>query len=398
MTEESHETFSPAIWQQAFRPFFLAGSLLSIIVLTLWVAVLLGKITLSPYFNIRDWHGHEMLFGFVGAIIVGFLLTAVQSWTELRSTHGKPLTALFSLWLLARLLMVFGTPEIEWLIAVIDVSFFPAAGILMAQLVIKARSHSNFQFIPILMMLAIANLLTHLSAILHKPELFVWGMYAAIILGSLLIIVVGGRVISLFTANGSQTTMVEPLPWLEKIVIITAWLIALIYISNTRTMLPDILIAAVFAIAAASNAYRAWRWCSLIIFSYPLIWSLHVAYWFIPIGFGLFTLHYAGFNVNASTALHCITVGAMGTLILSMITRVSLGHTGRLLVASKSMSYAFALIIIAAITRILVGLNPALFSNIGYLVSASCWVLGYGIFFIVHVRILVTPRPDGKPG
>lgn len=398
MTNKLPEYDIPAIWRQAFRPFFLAGSLFSIIALTIWVAALLGKSTLMPYPNIVFWHGHEMLFGFVGAIIVGFLLTAVQNWTGLRSTHGKPLIALFSLWLLARMLMMFGSSKAEWFIAVVDVSFFFAAGALVAQLLLKARNHRNLQFIPVLILLGIANLLTHLSAIMNKPELFTWGMYGAIMLAALLMIVVGGRVIPLFTASGTKAPSVKPLAWLENLVLISAWLIALIYISNIKVLLPNALLTTVFATAAASNAYRAWRWRGWSACSYPLVWSLHIAYWFIPVGFGLFALQHAGYDVNASTALHSLTVGAMGTLILSMISRVSLGHSGRPLVIHPSVTYAFLFIIVAAVTRILVGLYPDFSPSSAYLISAICWILAYGIFIIVYFRILTTPRPDGKFG
>lgn len=398
MTKKLSEYEIPVIWRQAFRPFFLAGSLFSIIALTLWVSVLLEKATLTPYPNIVFWHGHEMLFGFVGAIIVGFLLTAVQTWTGIRSTSGTPLIALFSLWLLARLLMIFGTSKAEWFIAVIDVSFFVVVGVIVTQLLMKARNHRNMQFIPVLLLLAFANLLTHLSAILHKPELFIWGMYGAIMLTTLLMIVVGGRVIPLFTASGTQTTSIKPLPWLENLVLISAWLIALIYISNIKVVLPNALLTALFATAAASNAYRAWRWRGWSTYSYPLVWSLHIAYWFIPVGFGLFALQHSGYDINASTALHSLTAGAMGTLILSMISRVSLGHSGRPLVTHPSVTFSFLFIIVAAVTRLIVGLSPAFSPSSGYLISAICWTLAYGIFFIVYFRILTTPRPDGKFG
>lgn len=390
-----------AIWGQAFRPFFLAGSLFSILALAIWVAGLNGKLTFSPYANILFWHGHEMLFGFVCAILVGFLLTAVQTWTGLRSTHGAALKALFGLWLAARILMLTGLEHFEWLVAVVDVSFLPAVAALAARLILKTRNYRNLPFVPILGLLALANLLTHLSFLLGKAELFNWGMYAAIMLISLLMIMVGGRVIPMFTANGTNTPKVVPLAWLEKTTLASAGLIAAIFITGAVQVLPNPLIAALFAIAALANATRAFRWHGWTSVAHPLVWSLHSAYWFIPTGLALFALHYAdfaGFQIALTTALHCLTAGAMGSLILAMIARISLGHSGRPLKVRPIMNLAFIFIASSGLTRLLIGLNPQLISINGYSFAAALWILAYGIFFVVYFRILTTPRPDGRPG
>lgn len=392
-------TAVPAIWRQAFRPFFLAGSAFSIFALILWGGTLSGNNLMTPYPHILFWHGHEMLFGFVAAIIVGFLLTAVQSWTGLRATHGKPLMALFALWLAGRLLMLFGTPKMGLLIVIVDVSFLPAAAALVGRLVIKANNHRNLQFIPILLLLTAANLFTHLSVLLERPGFYVWGMYAAIMVVTLLMVVLGGRVIPFFTERGTPHQSAAPIPWLEKTTLVSTWLIALFYIANAPALIPEAVLAAIFFLAAAGNAFRALRWQGWLTFRYPLVWPLHLAYWFIPVGFFLFGLQNAGFQISPTAALHSLTAGAMGTLILAMIARVSLGHTGRALVPHKSVAFAFGLILFAGIVRLLVGLFPATFPPIsGYLLSAGLWIAAYGIYFIVNFGILTTARPDGKPG
>jgi len=392
------ENKTPAVWRQAFRPFFLAGTLFSILSLTTWVMVLSGKLDFQPYGNITFWHAHEMLFGFVGAIIVGFLLTAVQNWTGLRATNGKPLAGLFTIWLVARLLMVAGLESYQWLLASIDLSFFLGAGLLMAQLVVKAGNYRNLFFVPILTLLALANLLTHLSIILHRPHYFTWGVYAAIMLVTLLMVVVSGRVMPMFTANGTGTKKTEPLPWLEKAVLLSTGLSALLFITNSTSSLPNNILVALFVTAALANAYRALRWRPQIIWQTPLVWSLHLAYWFIPLGFSLLAMHFAGFEISLSTAIHSLTAGAMGSLILAMISRVSLGHTGRPLNVHKCIPYAFALIAMAGFSRILVGFSPSILGGNGYILSAACWVLAYSAYLIVYFRILTTPKPDGRPG
>jgi len=294
--------------------------------------------------------------------------------------------------------MAIGTTELKWLIAIVDLSFLPIAGALAAQLIIKAKSYRNLQFIPIIGLLTCANLLTHLSIFLNKPELFSWGMYAAILLVTLLMVVVGGRVIPLFTSSGTQSLPIRPKLWLEKCVLVTTWLVALIFIVNRAALLPASLLAILFSVAAISNAYRAYRWRGWTTFSHPLVWSLHLAYWFIPIGFALFALKYAGTMVSSSTALHSLTAGAMGSLILSMIARVSLGHSGRPLIPHKTLTYAFVCIVAAGILRLTIGWIGFLSLGTSYLLSAGLWILAYGIFVFVYFQILITPRPDGKPG
>ena len=386
------------IWRQAFRPFFLAGSLFSIVALAVWTATFSVTMEFSPHGNSLLWHAHEMLFGFICAIIVGFLLTAVQSWTGLRAINGAPLLALFSLWLMSRILMIVNIAEMEWLIALVDISFLPCAGVFFAKLVIKAGSKRNFQFIPVVAMLTGANILTHLSVLLDKPELFTWGMRAAIMQVVLIMTVVGGRVVPLFTASGARVAAVKPLPWLEKTVLGSTWLLAIVYIVNGVSFLPRSILAGVFAVAALSNAYRVLRWRVWTALSIPLVWSLHLAYWFIPVGFGLFALSYAGFVISESTALHSLTAGAMGSLILAMIARVSLGHSGRPLTAHWSLKFAFIFIVSAGITRVLTGLYPSLLAYNGYSISAGLWILAYTIYTAVYLRILTTTRVDGKPG
>jgi len=387
-----------ALWQQAFRPFFLAGALFSIVALTLWVAVLMGWWFFTPYGNSVFWHAHEMLFGFVGAIIVGFLLTAVQNWTNQRAVNGWPLIALFSLWLLARVLMAMGWSVYPWLIIIVDISFFLSAAVLMARLVINAKNYRNLFFVPILVLLSIANFLTHLSIIDNEPSYFSWGMHSAIMLVILLIVAIAGRVLPMFTANGTQTQKVNPLPWLEKMVMLSTATIVMIYLVNGSIQLPTYLLSGLFLLAASCHSYRAYRWYCHIIWSVPLVWSLHVAYWFIPLGFGLLALHFAGIAVSFSAAVHVLTTGAMGALILAMIARVSLGHTGRPLILNKVMVYGFLLIVLAAIIRLFTGLYPALIGVNGYLLTVVLWGIAYGLYSISYYRILTRPRIDGREG
>ena len=399
MTEAGAATdLTIPLWRQAFRPFFLAGSLFSVAAISLWVAVLAGAVNITPYGNILFWHAHEMLFGFVGAIVVGFLLTAVQNWTGIRATHGKPLQALFALWLAARIVMLTGVPGHPWIVFAIDLSFYPVAAILFSILLIRSGNKRNYQITVMLLFLTAANLLTHISVLCSDPSLFLWGMNAGIFVVTLLMIVMGGRVIPMFTANGAGVSLPPPIPWLEAATLLSGWLLAVIYLLNIQRYMPHPWIAAIFTIASLCNTVRAFRWRIWTTFTHPLVWSLQVAYGFIPAGFGLWALHYAGFDISRSAALHSLTAGAMGTLILAMIARVSLGHTGRPLLVGRIVSVAFFLIVSAGVLRILSALFPAGLGFVGLCISALCWALAYVIYLAVYYPILTAPRADGRPG
>ncbi|WP_299083958.1 NnrS family protein [uncultured Paraglaciecola sp.] len=389
------QNISP-IWRQAFRPFFLFGCIFSILSITAWAAILAGELQFIPYGGVFFWHAHEMLFGFVAAIIVGFLLTAVQSWTGLRATNGKPLILLFGLWLLARILMLLDTSL--WFTALVDISFLLLAALFLARLVLKVKQYRNLVFVPLLMLLATANGFSHLSVITGEAQFFTQGLYSTVMLVTLIMTVIAGRVFPMFTANGTQTIKVENLTWLEKSVIALTASLVVIHFANIQLRLPSQLMVLIFFSGAMAHSYRAIRWRPQVTFKTPLVWSLHLAYWFIPISFMLFALHYAGVNISASNALHGLTAGAMSSLILAMIARISLGHSGRPLVPNWTMKYAFIVIIIAASIRLI---SAHIQSYVGVnlnVISAVIWAFAFGIYVVAYARILTSPRPDGRDG
>lgn len=386
------------LWRQAFRPFFLFACIFSILSISAWALVQAGQLYFMPYGGVTFWHAHEMLFGFVAAIIVGFLLTAVQSWTGLRATHGKPLMVLFTLWLLARIFMLIDIFSLQWITAVFDMSFLLLAAFFMAKLVLKVKQYRNLIFVPILLLLATANLFTHLSVITGEMHFYTQGIYSTVMIITLIMNVVAGRVFPMFTANGTQTKKVENLPWLEKSVISLTAIVLLIHFFGLQQMISSKLIVLLFIICSLGHSIRAIRWRPQVTFKTPLVWSLHLAYWFIPISLLLFASHYAGVNISTSNALHGLTAGAMSSLILAMIARISLGHSGRPLTPHWIMKYAFALIVIAGSIRLSAPHIQTYFEFNVNVLSAVLWALAFGIYVIVYAPILISPRPDGKQG
>lgn len=386
------------VWRMAFRPFFLGGTIFSIVAMLVWLLALSGKITFNPYGGAFFWHMHEMLFGFVSAIVVGFLLTAVQTWTGQRSLNNIPLMLLFALWLLARLTLALAPELNKWLIAIIDISFYLVAAICFARLVILSKNYRNLFLVGILLLLAAANGLTHYSVMVSNTDYSSWGMQSAILLITMMMTVIGGRVIPMFTANGTKTPKAPPNPLLEKIVLGSLWVATILTVTNLNKFISSELLTALYCVAGISSAIRAIRWRPWVAVKAPIVWSLHSAYWFIPVGLLFHAMHFAGLEISTSTANHLLTAGAMGCLILAMISRVSLGHTGRELVLNPAVKYAYIAIVLAVLTRVLMGMLTPTFLISGYAVAGMFWIVSYGIFVACYWQILTSARIDKRPG
>jgi len=395
---------------QAFRPFFLFGAAFADIAIALWLGVWIMGLSFQPAGGIYFWHQHEMAFGFVLAIIIGFLLTAVQNWTGQRATHGKHLILLFSLWALSRLILLisgfagtnFPANCFLYAAAILDCAFLLMAALHMGKLLIAANNRRNLFFMPLLLALACLNGLSYLGALQANPALINWGVRGALFIFVAIMCVIGGRVIPMFSANGTGTQRVEPIASLEKVAMVSTWAFCLLFVINIIHLLPNSLLALFALLAGLSQGFRCLRWRFWVSFSTPLVWSLHFAYAFIPLGFLLLSLHYAniagitGFAISFSTGLHALTAGAMGSLILAMLARVSLGHTGRPLKVTRSTSLAFACILIAGSLRIISGLmhNPQSL----LIISGLFWLSAFSLFIINYFKILTSPRADGREG
>lgn len=384
--------------RQAFRPMFLLGAGFSAFAIALWLLILAGVVSPPVYGHALFWHSHEMLFGFVAAIVVGFLLTAVQNWTGLRATHGSTLAILTVLWLAGRLVLLVGEALPAWLVIAIDLAFLPVAALLLAIPLIKVAQQRNLFFVPVLLLLTLCNALMHYGLQTLRFDLQLLGSQSAVWLVTLLMAIVGGRVIPMFTANGTMTPKAEPIVWLDRLALGSLWLIMLLALTGYDGQLPRSAMAALSLFCAAALAIRCGRWKIWRTWRVPLLWSLHLAYWFIPFGLLLFGLRYLDLPVSNSTALHALTAGAMGSMILAMIARVSLGHSGRPLQPHPVMSVAFALVLVAALLRVVLAAIWPQWLMHWYLLAGAAWVLAFAIYVIVYWSVLTTPRADGRPG
>lgn len=382
----------------AFRPFFLLGSLFSVLAMLAWLAFWHGNLWLSPYSGMLWWHPHEMLFGFGSAIVVGFLLTAVQNWTGRPGLSGWPLLALAALWLTARLLMAYGGSLSPALLFTVDVAFLPLAALAMARRVLAVRMWRNLAFVPLLLALATANGVMHLGAQQGDGGLMREASHSAMLLIALLMALLGGRVIPFFTSRKLGTPQAERLRWLEAASLGgLAAVLVLQILSAAGSVFAHALLVPFLLLAATANAWRVARWFDPRMRHEPLLWGLHASYAFIPLGLLLWAIEHAG-GQRVETALHALAIGGMGTMMLAMMSRVSLGHTGRVIRTLPGIGVALALMIGAALLRsVWLWLYPQA-SHWVYSAAIIAWCISYAIFILYYIVPLSSGRPDGKAG
>ncbi|MBP9777606.1 MAG: NnrS family protein [Rickettsiaceae bacterium] len=375
--------------QLAFRPFFLSGSLFGMIAILIWISILNGQLDLNFYSNSYWWHSHEMLFGFVVAIIVGFVLTAVQTWTGQPSIKGAALLGLWLLWFAARIILAINFELNKYFIAIIDLSFLPLVALYMSYLILLVRQWRNLIFVPLLLLMTIANSTMHYGAFTSNASLITHGSYSMIMIITMVMTIIAGRIIPMFTANGTKTPKVESIKIIEILTLLSTMALMLVYISGFK-LSPLLYFFALF-FSAICHLVRFTRWRFWITFKYPLLWSLHISYFCIPLGFILMSISYVSKSIPLSITVHCLTIGAISGMILSMICRVSLGHTGRKLVVGKVITVSFILIFLSFLVRVFGSFVFNNYISTIYL-SAFLWIIAFSIFFVSYLPILCSSR------
>ena len=292
----------PPLWRLAFRPLFLAGPLFSIVAIAWWVYFWSGIPSWQPYGDPIWWHGHEMLFGFAAAIVVGFLLTAVQTWTGVTGIRARPLMALVSVWLLARCLIAFGSALPPTVVAVVDCLFLPAAALTLARPVVRVRQWNNLSLVALLLVLALINVASHLALLSDDRTMATRTLHGAVIAITIIMAVMGGRVIPFFTARGTNSAPPSPLPWLD-VLSLTSLATLLVAAAAGFTTHPSGWLTALALPSALLNGARFARWGFERTWRVPLLWSLHLAYAFIPLG--LFALAAADRRISSASAPRC---------------------------------------------------------------------------------------------
>jgi len=379
----------PAILSYGFRPFFLLGAIWAASSVALWLPMLGGAITLPTAFSPLEWHVHELVYGYVPAIIAGFLLTAVPNWTGRLPVTGSPLLALGAIWVAGRLAILASARIGAPLAALVDLLFLGCLAGVIGREIVAGRNVRNVKVLALLALLAVGNAVFHWEAMTHASGGY--GMRVGIGVIVLLITLIGGRIIPSFTRNWlvRQPPGRLPAPFgTFDITCLGAGALAIACWIADPDAWPT---AASAAVAGCLHTVRLARWAGYRTIAEPLVLVLHVAYAFVPIGFFLLSLAIAAPSfVLPSGALHGWTVGAVGTMTLAVMTRASLGHTGQALVACRSTQFIYAAIVVAAALRVLGAFN--LWREMTLSISATSWVLAFGGFVLSFGPLLSKPR------
>jgi uncharacterized protein involved in response to NO len=389
-----HSAREPArfpLLEKGFRPFFLLGALFAACAVPLWLCALWGKFQPGGDLGAMQWHAHEMLFGFSSAIIAGFLLTAVANWSGRETLTGAPLGTLAVLWVLARGALFFAARLPRVLPALLDIAFLPAVALACALPLLRAKSRRNYGFVGLLLALSAANAAAHYFALRGDLASVRLAHRFALDLIVIMMVAMTGRIVPMFTRNATRLPWLRALPWLERASLAAVILFAL------SDLLPSSLPSAVFAALAALLLLARLRfWGSLHTLGTPLLWILHAGSLFLPLGLALRAAATLTDTVPAGSAVHALTAGALGSLTLGMMARVSLGHTGRTLTPARSVTVAFFCLITAALLRVGAPFLPSAFYLRLLSAAAVAWSAAFGLFLVAYWKILFAPRADAR--
>lgn len=371
-----------ALFNLGFRPFYLLAALFGAVTIAIWVATMHGL----PWPGVLPpilWHQHEMLVGFAFAVIAGFLLTAGRVWTGRSTPEGWPLAGLCAHWIAARIAMAGTSPAVA---ALIDGSFPFVIAAVMARAIIGAGNRRNYGIVALLLGFAASNAWFHLA----PGEL---PMRATLWLVMTLVVVMAGRVVPSFTANALPKAGVVMRPVLDRTALV----------ATLAAFAADLFALGAFAVAASAlaagllHAARQWGWRPLATRGRPILWILHLSHAWIPVGFALLALEAAGV-AGGAVHLHAFGAGAMGGLIMAMITRTALGHTGRPLAAGSAELAAYLLVHGAATLRVAAAFAPGDAYAALIALSGAAWSAAFLLYAAVYGPRLLRPRLDGKPG
>ena len=380
------------VFQKGFRPFFLLGGLCAVFLVPWWAFTYQQPMSGEPGLESISWHSHEMIFGFTMAIVAGFLLTAVENWTSRPTARGPFLAILVGLWMIGRLVGLGGAAAA--IAGLADLLFIPALTVAIAIPLFLAGSKRNYLLLAILPLLWICDLLLHLRTSGLLPQSFPRTDLVAVDLIVVVLVVISGRIVPLFTRNALADDNIRPIPGLGIAAIISVFVVALI-----EVVAPGGYIKAIAAAVAGLLVLgRSVHWGFHKTFGQPILWVLHLGHAWIWLGLFLKAASAAGLPIQSSIATHALTAGAIGTLTLGMMARVTLGHTGRPLQVTPMMTVAFVAISASAVLRVFGPWLRADLTRTALISSATLWALAFALYVVGNARYLTAPRPDGKPG
>lgn len=378
-----------------FRPFYLAAAIFAVLALPVWIGSYLGAWAIQGEMTGLVWHTHEMIFGFAPAVMAGFLLTAVRNWTGLPTPTGNALAALLALWIAGRILIFTGPMPVA---AAVDFMFLPALGAAIAVPIWQSRNTRNFKVLAIVAALTLINGLFHLGNLGVLPgTMLTTAPVLALDVIAILLAVMGGRVIPAFTNNAIPGANARCDLRLDLVAIGSLILIAFLEISSAWWRIPTYVWTSILGVAALSHTVRLALWAPQRTIKQPLLFMLPVAYAWLPVALALGVLAHLG-AVPRAIPVHALTIGAMSGLMMAMMMRSALGHSGRGLSAGWAEIAAFVTLQLAALVRVFGALLVPGFYRNAVIASGALWTLAFIVFVIAYWPVLTRPRIDGRPG
>lgn len=376
-----------------FRPFYTLAAVFAVVAILLWLMSYTGMAQFGGYLQGVSWHSHEMVFGFNAAVITGFLFTAVRNWSGLPTPSGRALGIVALVWIAGRIVPVTGPEEIG---VILDVLFLPLVTLGIAMPIFRSANTRNYKVVVIVAAMAILHFVFHLGL---GGELPVWwsrsSLFAVIDVTAILFALVGGRVIPAFTRNAVPGSDPVHKQWVEVGAFGLLVLLAAATLAGGGVLLSSWVLVLLAFLAAATHAVRLAYWQPGRTVDNPLLWMMPVAYSWLPVALLLRGL--SGLAVVPPSAwVHALTAGALTSLMVAMMMRSTLGHTGRELVASRADVLIFVMLQVAAIARVLAGIVAD--HRTMTIIAGVIWVLAFAGFLLRYLPMLLSPRVDGKPG
>jgi len=389
------------LFESGFRIFFIAAAFYAVSIMSLWSAQMSGmtdildRIVSMP---LSIWHAHELIFGVIIAVVAGFLTTAVPVWTGTPRIRGAQLIFLFLLWFAGRVAILSSAKFPAEFVALIDLLFIPALAFIIAKPIITQKLWRNLGFIPLLFLIMIGNVLIHIEELGWGEDTAGVGIRLSIGLLILMTVVIGGRVIPFFTQNwldrhDKKVTTTTP-EWIDRVTIISC----LITVVASTFPMDGLLLTALNVLTGVLILIRLSYWQGQHTISDPIMWILHVGYALMGLGFLAEALSLSTDLLPEVLAQHVFTIGGLSIMILGMMSRIALGHTGRPLIIHPLITVAYLAMILSLLSRILTPLFLPDFYEAGLALAGISWVAAWVLYLIIYTPILLSPRPDGKAG
>jgi uncharacterized protein involved in response to NO len=381
------------LWRLAFRAGFLLSAIFAVLGMGRWLVWILWPAHWDFSLYPNWWHAHEMVFGFALPVVAGFLLSAVATWTGLPGTTGWRLQLLFGLWFAARIVLWFipeGLP-VAWLA---EMLFILLLIFELTKRIWAVRQWRNMLFPPLLLLLMMLNSASYWAA--QDPILSAQIHYGAVWIVTVLVVIVGGRVIPLFTGNKLGLDITALPPWLDHLTIACTVLIGLAATLGQGPMTAPVMLS-LLLVGSVLHLLRLAHWQGWKTRTVPLLWSMHLSYLCIPAAM-LALVVAQGNPVAVKNVIHLLAIGCIGGMILAMMSRVSLGHTGRAIEVPTYLSCAFGMVFLAAGIRAFIPQLDTALSAWAWRLSAVLWMMAFSLFLFRYIPVLTKARIDGKSG